>query len=161
MQLNPTRESYQDKFEELVNKYNAGDIDVEKFFLELVSLSRSLEEEETRHIRENLTEEELVIFDILTKPEPKLSKKEIEVVKEVAKELLEKLKKERLVVDWKKRQSTRAKVVNTIEEVCDKLPETYETEIFKNKCDSLYIHFYDNYSNIEHRVLEGRSPNDY
>jgi type I restriction enzyme R subunit len=152
MQINPTRESYLDKFEDLIANYNAGDIDAEKFFLELVNLSRNLGEEESRHMRENLTEEELVVFDILTNPEPKLSKKEIEVVKDVAKELLEKLKKEKLVLDWKKRQSTRAKVVNTIEEVCDKLPETYETEIFKNKCDSLYVYFYDNYSSSEHRL---------
>jgi type I restriction enzyme R subunit len=152
IELNQTRESYSDKFEELINNYNAGDIDAEKFFLELVNLSRSLGEEEARHMRENLTEEELVIFDILTKPEPKLSKKEIEEVKKVAKELLETLKTERLVVDWKKRQSTRAKVVNTIEEVCDKLPGTYESEIFKNKCDNLYVYFYDNYSSSEHRI---------
>lgn len=150
MQVNPTRESYLDKFEELIANYNAGDIDAEKFFLELVNLSRGLGEEENRHIRENLTEEELVVFDILTKPEPKLSKKEIELVKDVAKELLEKLKKEKLVLDWKKKQSTRAKVINTIEEICDKLPETYETEIFKNKCDSLYFYFYDNYPSSEH-----------
>ena len=56
-----------------------------------------LGEEETRHVRENLSEEELVIFDILTKPEPKLSKSEIEAVKLVAKELLDKLRKERLI----------------------------------------------------------------
>jgi type I restriction enzyme, R subunit len=153
MELNPTRESYSDKFEELINSYNSGDIDVEKFFLELVSFSRSLGEEENRHMRENLTQEELVIFDILTNPEPKLSKKEMEAVKEVAKELLETLKSEKLVIDWKKKQSTRAKVVNTIEEVCDKLPETYDSGIFKNKCDSLYVYFYDNYSSSEHKML--------
>jgi type I restriction enzyme R subunit len=153
MQLNPMRESYLDKFEELVANYNAGDIDAEKFFLELVNLSRSLGEEENRHIREKLTEEELVIFDILTKPEPKLSKKEIEIVKEVAKELLAKLKKEKLVIDWKKRQSTRAKVINTIEEICDnKLPKVYDSDLFKDKCDSLYVYFYDNYSSIENRL---------
>lgn len=152
MGINPTRESYLEKFEELINGYNAGDIDAKKFFLELVNLSRSLGEEENRHMRENLTEEELVIFDILTKPEPKLSKKEIETVKEVAKELLETLKAERLVVDWKNKQATRAKVVNTIEEVCDKLPETYDPNLFKNKCDNLYVHFYDNYSSFERRL---------
>jgi hypothetical protein len=81
MSLNPTRGTYLDKFEELIAKYNAGDIDAGKLFLELVNFARSLEEEESRHIRENLTEEELVIFDKLTKPEPKLTKKEIEAVR--------------------------------------------------------------------------------
>ena len=151
MELNPTRESYLDRFEELIKNYNAGDINAEKFFLELVNLSRNLAEEENRHMRENLSQEELVIFDILTKPEPKLSKQEIEEVKAVAKELLEKLKREKLVVDWKKRQSTIAKVKNTIGDVCDKLPEAYDTGVFQNKCDNLYVYFYDNYSSSAHR----------
>ncbi len=152
LQMNGSRESYSELFEKLIDSYNAGDIDAEKLFLELVKLSRGLQEEETRHVRENLTEEELVIFDILTKPEPKLTKAEIETVKAVAKELLEKLKKERLILDWRKKQSTRAKVVSTIEEVCDKLPEAYNTDIFKSKCDSLYVHLYDNYPTGQHRL---------
>ncbi len=152
LQMNGSRESYSELFEKLIDSYNAGDIDAEKLFLELVKLSRGLQEEETRHVRENLTEEELVIFDILTKPEPKLTKAEIETVKAVAKELLEKLKKERLILDWRKKQSTRAKVVSTIEEVCDKLPEAYNTDIFKAKCDSLYVHLYDNYPTGQHRL---------
>lgn len=73
-------------------------------------------------------------------------------LKLVAKELLDKLKKERLIFDWRKKQSTRAKVISTIEEVCDKLPDTYNPEIFKTKCDSLYVHLYDNYSNNQHRM---------
>ena len=152
LEMNGSRESYLEKFEELIDSYNAGDIDAEKLFLELVKLSRDLKEEESRHVRENLTEEELVIFDILTKPEPKLSKTEIEDVKKVAKELLDKLKKERLVFDWRKKQSTRAKVISTIEEVCDKLPEAYNTDIFKNKCNTIYVHLYDNYPNNQHRL---------
>ena len=149
IQQNPTRSDYLDKFEELITKYNSGEIDTDKLFLELVSFSRSLEAEESRHIRENLSEEELVIFDKLTKPEPKLTKKEIEAVKEVAKELLETLKSEKLVVDWKKKQSTRAKVAMAIGEVCNNLPEAYDSNIFKNKCDDLYLYFYDNYPSAE------------
>jgi type I restriction enzyme R subunit len=152
LEMNSSREPYSEQFELLVAGYNSGDIDAEKFFLELVKLSRELQEEETRHIRENLTEEELVIFDILTKPEPKLSAEEFEAVKAVAKELLDKLKKERLIFDWRKKQSTRAKVVSTIEEVCDKLPEAYNTDIFKTKCDGIYIYLYDNYPSWQHRL---------
>jgi hypothetical protein len=56
-------------------------------------------------ISEQLTEEELVIIDLLTKPDMKLAKAEEREVKRVATELLETLKKEKLVLDWKKRQS--------------------------------------------------------
>jgi type I restriction enzyme R subunit len=38
---------------------------------ELLKLSHSLDEEEARHVREHLSEEELVIFDILTRPRPR------------------------------------------------------------------------------------------
>jgi type I restriction enzyme R subunit len=155
LQMNFSRASYLIEFEALVESYNSGDIDAEKFFLELVKFSRDLKEEETRHIRENLNEEELVIFDILTKPEPKLRKNEIEAVKNAAKELLEKLKTEKLVIDWRKRQSTRAKVVGTIHEICDeKLPEVYDPVIFEQKCNLLYLHFYDNYPSSEHRLSD-------
>ncbi|MHA1539819.1 MAG: type I restriction endonuclease subunit R [Alphaproteobacteria bacterium] len=145
IEKNPMRESYLERFQALVESYNGGDVDAEKFFLELVKLSRDLKDEEQRHVREHLTEEELVVFDLLTQPEPKLSKKEIESVKAVAKELLEKLKTERLVLDWRKKQSTRAKVQNTIEEVFDILPEAYDVEIFQKKCSDVYVYVYDAY----------------
>lgn len=43
-------------------------------------------------------------------------------LKKVASELLQKLKSEKLVLDWKKRQATRAAVRFTIETVLDELP---------------------------------------
>jgi type I restriction enzyme R subunit len=43
----------------------------------------------------------LAIFDLLTKPEIKLTKAE----KREAKQLLETLKREKLVLDWKRRQT--------------------------------------------------------
>jgi type I restriction enzyme R subunit len=57
-----------------------------------MSLDARPNEEEKRGISEKLTEEELVIFDLLTKPEIKMTKAEEREVKKVAKELLEKLK---------------------------------------------------------------------
>jgi type I restriction enzyme R subunit len=53
-----------------------------------------------------MTEEELVIFDILTRPSPGLSPAERDEVKKVARQLLERLKA-LLVLDWRKRQSSR------------------------------------------------------
>jgi len=60
-------------FEELIDSYNTGSRNIEELFNELVNLSRSLSEEQQRHVREDMTEEELVIFDILTRPAPELS----------------------------------------------------------------------------------------
>ena len=89
------------------------------------------------------SEEELAVFDILTKPEIKLSKKEIMETKRIARQLLETLKKEKLVLDWKKKQTTRAGVKLTIEETLDMLPEAYTIETYKNKCDLVYQYVYD------------------
>lgn len=44
-------------------------------------MSRSLSDEEQRHVREQLTEEELTVFDLLTRPGPDLTPEEREEVK--------------------------------------------------------------------------------
>jgi len=53
---------------ELEVRYNSGGRDIEELFEELVKLSRNLSDEQQYHVRENMTEDELVIFDILTRP---------------------------------------------------------------------------------------------
>ena len=92
-----------------------------------------------------LTEEELAILDLLTKPEMKLTAAEEREVKKVAKQLLETLKREKLVLDWKKRQSTRAAVRYTIETVFDELPRTYTADLYEQKCQTIYQHIFESY----------------
>ena len=65
------------------------------------------------------TEEELAIFDLLTRPDLKLTEKEKLQVKKVARDLLTAIKAEKLVLDWRKRLQSRAQVRVTIEEVLD------------------------------------------
>jgi hypothetical protein len=60
-----------------------------------MAFTKRLSEGEKRGIAEQLTEEELVIFDLLTKPDMKLTKAEEIEVKKVARELLETLKREK------------------------------------------------------------------
>ena len=108
--------------------------------------TQQLDQEEKRHIVENLTEEELTLYDLLTKPDMKLTKRESEKVKKTSKELLETLKEQKLVLDWRKRQQTRADVQVTIEKLLDaELPEKYAPEIFTEKCLIVYQHVYDSY----------------
>jgi type I restriction enzyme R subunit len=87
IQLNKTRADFAEKFEELIESYNAGSRNIEQLFEELVKLSRNLSGEQQRHVRENMTEEELVIFDSLTRPAPELSADERAEVKKVSREL--------------------------------------------------------------------------
>lgn len=152
LEFNRTRLDFLDKFQKMINEYNAGSKNIEEFFKELVEFARSLNEEEKRAVSEGLTEEELVIFDLLTKPEPKLTKVEEAEVKRVAKELLVKLKQEKLVLDWRKKQQTRAEVLNTIEEILDALPPVYVKPIYQKKCELAYQHFY-----IQYPITIGRN----
>jgi type I restriction enzyme R subunit len=113
IRLNKTRTDFRVKFEELIESYNAGSLNIEDLFNSLLALSRTLGEEQQRHVREHMTEEELVVFDILTRPAPELSTEERAEVKKVARQLLERLK-ELLVFDWRKRQAARARMEDTI-----------------------------------------------
>ena len=49
------------------------------------------------------------------------------------------------MLDWRKRQQTRASVRVAIEEQLDQLPETYTEEVYWSKCDIAYQHIYDHY----------------
>ncbi len=120
---NPVRIPLVEKLERLVDEYNAGSIDAERFFDELKEFIRSLNEEQQRAVQEGLDEEELAIYDLLTRPEPKLTKAEEQAVKLVARELLERLKGLIAAVDWTRGQETRGAVWTAIRERLNELPE--------------------------------------
>lgn len=146
VRLNKSRMDYLERFQRMIDEYNAGSANVQLLFENLVAFAQELSVEEQRHIAENLAEEELAVFDLLTKPDLSLSEQEQQQVKQVARELLETLKREKLVLDWRKRQQTRAQVKVTIEEYLDRgLPEKYDQTLFSQKCEALYQHVYDSY----------------
>jgi type I restriction enzyme R subunit len=145
VKLNRTRMDFLEEFQKMIDEYNAGSLNAETFFAKLMAFTKKLNDEEKRGIAENLTEEELVIFDLLTKPDIVLTKPEEADVKKVAKALLAKLKQEKLVLDWRKQQKTRAMVFTTIKDVLDELPRTYTPELYEQKCDTVYQHFYEAY----------------
>ena len=66
-------------------------------------------------------------------------------MKKVSRSLLEKLKQEKLVLDWRKQQTTRAMVFTTIKDILDQLPRVYTKELYEQKCDTVYQHFYEAY----------------
>ncbi|WP_254174007.1 type I restriction endonuclease subunit R [Planktothrix pseudagardhii] len=143
--LNKSRMNYLNKFQQMIDEYNAGCRNIETFFQDLVEFAQELNIEDQRAISENLEEEELAILDLLTKPNIDLTEKEKQDVKKVAQQLLETLKREKLVLDWRKRQRTRAAVQLTVEEILDRLPQRYSTELYQQKCQEVYQHVYDSY----------------
>lgn len=143
--LNPTRVDLTERFQRLLDEYNAGSLNVQQYFDELVKLSHSLDEEEARTVSQGLNEEQLAIFDLLTRPGPDLSADEEKQVKLVAEELLTILKREKLVLDWRKEQQTRAAVRVAVEEALDRLPDRYERQIYAQKCEVVYQHVFESY----------------
>lgn len=143
---NPTRKDFMEKFQKLIDAYNSGSLNIEVFFKQLVDLTADLQVEDQRAIRENLSEEELALFDILTKPVPELADKERAQVKKVCKELLETLKAEKLVLDWRKKDRARSDVRRTLEIVFDRgLPESYDEGIYNEKCELAFHHIFTSY----------------
>ena len=145
VRLNKSRMDYLEKLKDMIDEYNSGASKIDEFFENLLALANELTEEEKRGIAENLTEEELALFDLLAKPRIELTRNEEKQVKEVAQELLETLKKEKLVLDWRKRQQTRAAVKLAIEVFLDKLPDAYSKDVYDKKCTAVYQHVYDSY----------------
>lgn len=145
VRLNGTRKDFQETFEELIESYNAGSRNIEELFQELLNLSRNLSDEQQRHVRENMTEEQLVIFDILTRPAPELSPEEQAEVKKVARHLLARIK-DLLVINWRNKTSARSKVKLAIEDELDTgLPRAYTPETYRQKCSAVFEHVYESY----------------
>ncbi|ADP71141.1 type I site-specific deoxyribonuclease, HsdR family [Rhodomicrobium vannielii ATCC 17100] len=139
---NPSRVHFVEKLEKLVDAYNLGTLDVEAFFDALKKLIARMEEEERRAVAEGLTEDELAIFDLLTRPEPKLTKAQEDEVKKVARELFAKLKGLR-VEFWRQNQQTRAAVHSEIRFTLDDLPqEPYPETLWEEKVEAVWQYVY-------------------
>ena len=148
VQLNPTRTDFAKKFQALIDDYNAGSLNDEEleFLRQLVIFAQGLSKEEQRGVSERLDEEELAIFDLLTKSHINLSDAEREKIKATARDLLATLKSEKLTLDWRKRQQARAEVHVTIKQFLDVgLPQSYTPELFTQKTTAVFEHVYDAY----------------
>jgi type I restriction enzyme R subunit len=145
VRLNKTRTDYQEQLQRLIEEYNAGSLNIEIYFKALINIAQELDEEDQRAISEGLSEEELAVFDILTKPEISLTDQEKEEIKKIARDLLETLKREKLVLDWRKRQQARASVRVTVLDGLDRLPPAYTDEMYQEKSELVYQHIYDHY----------------
>jgi type I restriction enzyme R subunit len=155
IELNPTRADFRETFEEMIEEYNNGSRNIEDLFNELVALGKSLTQEQQRHVRENMSEEELVVFDILLRPAPELTTEERTEVKKVVKELLGRLN-ELLVINWRQKASARSQLKITIEDMLDSgLPRAFTPELYKQKCSALFEHMYEKYPERDAGVYAG------
>ena len=49
------------------------------------------------------------------------------------------------MLDWRKKEMTRAAVRQTIEIMLDYLPEVFDKDLYEAKCEAVYQHVYDSY----------------
>ena len=107
-----------------------------------------------RVVEEGMSEAELAVFDLLTKPAPELTDAELRKVRSAAKDLLDEVE-DKLVLDWKKKESSRAGVRVTIRNVLDGgLPDAYDPPLFDEKRQGIYEHFYSAFGNEGESVYD-------
>ena len=152
IRINKTRMDYQEKFEQMIAAYNEAAINTDVLSEQLIALASELNEEEQRAIAEQLSEEELTVFDLLIRPEFDLTKSERNKVKGVAQKLLETLKREKFVLDWRKREQSRAEVKVAVKDILDELPKCYTKDLYNQKCEVVYQHVYDSYYGVGNSI---------
>jgi len=93
-----------------------------------------------------LSEPELTVFDLLTRPGPNLSEEEREEVKKVARLLLQRVK-QALVINWRQKAQARAQVRLAIEDQLDEgLPRAYTPDLYQQKCSTIFEHVFESFS---------------
>ncbi len=141
LQANRTRRDFAERLQEIIDNYNSGSSQADIDFEELVRFAESLKEEEQRHVKLGLSEDELEIYDILCKES--MTKSEEKKVRLASKALIEQLTATSprvLVQDWFKDSQTRLLVRDELSKVLDSyLPEgSYAKDIFIEKRDQIF-----------------------
>ena len=140
LRQNRSRSDFAQRFQQIIDNYNAGGSTTENYFDDLMNFARNMQDEDERHVREGLTEDELELFDLLKKD--KMTLEETKKVKLAAKSLLHRLLDEHpkvLVQDWYKDQQSKKVVRATVEQVLDQnLPDSFDRVLFKEKCDNVF-----------------------
>ena len=148
---NPNRINYYDRYQKIIEDYNneKDRTTIEKTFMDLMNLANSMNEEEKRYVREGFSnDEELTLYDMLFRSD--LTKEDIKKLKEVAIELLKKIKVKISELDhWTDKQETKAEVDNLIRDILwRELPECYDELSISSYRQQIYGYVYTRYSGI-------------
>lgn len=143
---NKTRGSFLVDFQKIIDDYNTGSISIEAAYEKLLKQAEAMSNEQQRAAKNEMTEEEQELFDLLKKD--KLTKAEEKSVKLAAHTLLERLfdaNNKILIQEWWKEKATQEKVKREIQIILDKhLPNpVYDRTLFTQKVDVTYQHFFE------------------
>ncbi|NLF19115.1 MAG: type I restriction endonuclease subunit R [Lentisphaerae bacterium] len=106
---NPARMDYYKRYQEIIADYNREKdrVTIETTFARLMDLMQGLDAEQRRAAEEGLSEAELALFDLLTKPE--LSKRDRERVKQASQSLLAAVRDAIAPLErWTEKEQTKA-----------------------------------------------------
>ena len=147
MAVNPSRVDYYVRYMGIIETYNAEQdrTTIEKTFMELMDLAKSMSEEEQRYAREGFSsDEELSIYDLLFSEN--LSKSDIDKIKKMSKDLLKKIKERIAGMDhWTDKQETRAAVDVLIRNVLyEEIPDSMFDRLDAYR-KAIYEHIYTHY----------------
>jgi type I restriction enzyme R subunit len=154
---NPTRLDLVERLRKLIDEYNAGSLNVDEMLRRLQALSRELSEEEQRTVREGLSEPELAVFDLLTRPDPVLNDEQRDEVKRVARKLMAHIQ-DRLVLDWRRKAETREAARGLVKDILDELPDAYDREVWERKADIVFNHIFASFHDDGGSVYEAPAP---
>lgn len=147
---NPNRINYYEHYQQIIADYNTEQdrATIEKTFMDLMNFVDNLNQEEQRYAREGFSsDEELSLYDMLLRDN--LSKNDIKKLKEVAVDLLDKIKTKIAELDhWTDKQETKAEIDNLIRDMLwAKLPESYDDKSISAYRQKIYEYIYTRYKN--------------
>ena len=145
---NPDRIKYHERYQKIIEAYNSQQdrTTIEQTFDELMQLVKDMDQEEQRYVREGFSsDEELSLYDMLFCED--LSKQDIKKIKQVAVDLLQKVKSKIAELDhWTEKQATEATIETLIRDTlwCE-LPECYNDISISGYSQKIYEYVYTRY----------------
>ena len=148
---NPDRIQYDERYQAIIEDYNSQQdrATIEKTFDELMQLVKDMDQEEQRYVREGFSsDEELSLYDLLFSEN--LSKQDIQKLKGVAVDLLQKVKAKIAELDhWTDKQETKAAVDNLIRDTLwSELPSCYDEFSISRYRQKIYEYVYTRYKEV-------------
>ena len=148
MNTNPTRINYYERYQKIIEEYNAEQNKalIEKTFIDLLNFFNDLDIEEKRYAREGFdNDEELAVYDLLINDS--LTPAEIKKVKQLAKVLLDRIKAKVKELDhWTEKEETQAAMDVLIRDTLwSELPESYDDTSLSAYRQRIYEFVYSTY----------------
>ncbi|MBR5950755.1 MAG: DUF3387 domain-containing protein, partial [Actinomycetaceae bacterium] len=140
------RRDFYDRYQKIIEEYNREQdrATIEATFIKLMELSKELDEETRRYVREGFTDEkQLAVYDMLFRDD--LSQAEILLIKQVAGDLVNDIQ-ERLshMNNWREKPETRSEIDVLIRnKLYAEMPESYSDATLEDFRNEIFNYFYE------------------